>query len=179
MGGRSAYNRHMLTELGHFALILAFAVAILQATLPLIGAWRRDAGWMAMAEPAATTQFLLIAFSFGALMWAFVVSDFSLQLVVLNSHSAKPMLYKISGTWGNHEGSMLLWVLIVALFGATAAWFGGNLPLDQTDFTVFYFQSSNAPGVHTTTCIKLGNLFWFGKTRSMRMSRNGNFKVVF
>ena len=118
----------MLTELGHFALILAFAVAIVQATLPLIGAWRRDAGWMAMAEPAATTQFLLIAFSFGALMWAFIVSDFSLQLVVLNSHSAKPLIYKISGTWGNHEGSMLLWVLIVALFGAMAAWFGGNLP---------------------------------------------------
>ncbi|WP_299687004.1 heme lyase CcmF/NrfE family subunit [uncultured Tateyamaria sp.] len=118
----------MLTELGHFALILAFAVAILQSTLPLIGAWRRDPGWMAMAEPAAITQFLLIAFSFGALMWAFVVSDFSLQLVVLNSHSAKPLIYKISGTWGNHEGSMLLWVLIVALFGAMAAWFGGNLP---------------------------------------------------
>ena len=61
-------------------------------------------------------------------MWAFIVSDFSLAIVVSNSHSAKPMLYKISGTWGNHEGSMLLWVLIVSLFGAMAAWFGGNLP---------------------------------------------------
>lgn len=118
----------MITELGHFALILAFVVAIVQTTVPLIGAWRRNPGWMAVAEPAATTQFLLIAFAFGALMWAFITSDFSLRLVVLNSHSAKPMLYKISGTWGNHEGSMLLWVLIVALFGATAAWFGGNLP---------------------------------------------------
>ncbi|MEO9573835.1 MAG: heme lyase CcmF/NrfE family subunit [Tateyamaria sp.] len=118
----------MLTELGHFALILAFLVAILQAALPLYGAWRRDSRLMAMAEPAANAQFLLIAFSFAALMYAFIVSDFSLRLVVLNSHSAKPMLYKISGTWGNHEGSMLLWVLIVALFGATAAWFGGNLP---------------------------------------------------
>ena len=128
LGRTCAYNCSMLTELGHFALILAFAVAILQATLPLIGAWRRDAGWMAVAEPAAITQFLLIAFSFAALMWAFVVSDFSLRLVVLNSHSDKPLIYKISGTWGNHEGSMLLWVLIVALFGAMAAWFGGNLP---------------------------------------------------
>lgn len=118
----------MITELGHFALILAFVVAIVQTTVPLFGAWRRNPGWMAVAEPAATTQFLLIAFSFGALMWAFITSDFSLRLVVLNSHSAKPMLYKISGTWGNHEGSMLLWVLIVALFGATAAWFGSNLP---------------------------------------------------
>jgi cytochrome c-type biogenesis protein CcmF len=62
------------------------------------------------------------------LMWAFISSDFSLLLVVQNSHSAKPMLYKISGTWGNHEGSMLLWILIVSLFGATAAWFGTNLP---------------------------------------------------
>lgn len=118
----------MITELGHFALILAFVVALVQTTVPLIGAWRRNPGWMAVAEPAAATQFFLIAFSFAALMWAFVTSDFSLRLVVLNSHSAKPMLYKISGTWGNHEGSMLLWVLILALFGAMAAWFGGNLP---------------------------------------------------
>jgi cytochrome c-type biogenesis protein CcmF len=82
---------------------------------------------MAAAEPAATAQFLLVAASFGALTWAFVTSDFSLRLVTLNSHSAKPMLYKITGVWGNHEGSMLLWVLILALFGASAAWFGGNL----------------------------------------------------
>jgi cytochrome c-type biogenesis protein CcmF len=118
----------MITELGHFALILAFVVAIVQTTIPLVGAWRRNPGWMAVAEPAASAQFFLIAISFGALTWAFVTSDFSLRLVVLNSHSAKPLIYKISGTWGNHEGSMLLWVLIVALFGAMAAWFGGNLP---------------------------------------------------
>ena len=96
----------MITELGHFALILAFAVAIVQMIVPLIGAQKRWASWMAVAEPAAGAQFVLTALSFGALMWAFVVSDFSLRLVVLNSHSAKPMLYKISGTWGNHEGSM-------------------------------------------------------------------------
>ncbi|MDP5216494.1 heme lyase CcmF/NrfE family subunit [Ruegeria sp. 2205SS24-7] len=118
----------MTAELGHFALILAFLVAIVQMVVPLVGAHRRWPGWMAMAEPAATAQFLLTAFSFGALMWAFVTSDFSLKLVTVNSHSAKPMLYKISGTWGNHEGSMLLWVLIVTLFGAMAAWFGGGLP---------------------------------------------------
>jgi cytochrome c-type biogenesis protein CcmF len=118
----------MITELGHFALILAFLVACIQATLPLIGAYRRWPGWMALAEPAATIQFLLTALAFGALMWAFVTSDFSLRLVVLNSHTDKPMLYKITGVWGNHEGSMLLWVLIVTLFGAAVAWFGGNLP---------------------------------------------------
>uniref|UniRef100_UPI0025D7F240 cytochrome c biogenesis protein CcsA n=1 Tax=Roseobacter sp. TaxID=1907202 RepID=UPI0025D7F240 len=118
----------MITEFGHFALVLAFLVAILQTVVPLVGAHKRWPAWMAVAEPAANVQFLLTAAAFAALMWAFVTSDFSLQLVVLNSHSAKPMLYKISGTWGNHEGSMLLWVLIVTLFGAMAAWFGGNLP---------------------------------------------------
>jgi cytochrome c-type biogenesis protein CcmF len=118
----------MITEIGHFALILAFGVAIVQTFIPLIGAYKRWPAWMAVAEPAAGAQFALTALSFGALMYAFIVSDFSLQLVVSNSHSAKPMLYKISGTWGNHEGSMLLWVLIVTLFGAMAAWFGGNLP---------------------------------------------------
>ncbi|MCR8828101.1 heme lyase CcmF/NrfE family subunit [Pseudosulfitobacter koreensis] len=118
----------MITELGHFSLILAFLVAIVQAVVPMIGAQRRNAAWMAVAEPAANAQFFLTLAAFGALMWAFITSDFSLRLVVLNSHSAKPMLYKISGTWGNHEGSMLLWVLIVTLFGAMAAWFGGNLP---------------------------------------------------
>jgi cytochrome c-type biogenesis protein CcmF len=122
------YNKHMITELGHFALILAFMVAIFQTFVPMVGAYKRWPGWMAAAEPAATVQFWLTGFAFAALTWAFVTSDFSLRLVVLNSHSAKPMLYKISGVWGNHEGSMLLWVLIVTLFGAMAAWFGGNLP---------------------------------------------------
>jgi cytochrome c-type biogenesis protein CcmF len=124
----AAYITRMITELGHFALILAFLVAIVQMVVPLIGAQKRWHSWMAVAEPAAGAQFALTAVAFGALMWAFVVSDFSLRLVWLNSHSAKPMLYKISGTWGNHEGSMLLWVLIVTLFGAMAAWFGSGLP---------------------------------------------------
>ncbi|MYM54069.1 heme lyase CcmF/NrfE family subunit [Thalassovita mangrovi] len=118
----------MITELGHFALVLAFLVACVQAVVPLIGAHKRWPGWMAVAEPAANAQFLLTAFSFAALTYAFVTSDFSLKLVVENSHSMKPMLYKVSGVWGNHEGSMLLWVLILTLFGATAAWFGGALP---------------------------------------------------
>ncbi|MET4101321.1 cytochrome c-type biogenesis protein CcmF [Roseovarius sp. MBR-78] len=118
----------MIIELGHFALALAFVVASIQVVIPLVGAHRRWPGWMAVAEPAATAQFLLVAASFAALTYAFVTSDFSLRLVVLNSHTDKPLLYKITGVWGNHEGSMLLWVMIVALFGAAVAWFGDNLP---------------------------------------------------
>ncbi|WP_457646304.1 heme lyase CcmF/NrfE family subunit, partial [Profundibacter sp.] len=118
----------MIIELGHFALTLAFAVAVLQAIIPLIGAQKRWPGWMAFAVPAANAQFLLTAFAFGALTYAFVTSDFSVRLVTLNSHTDKPMLYKVAGVWGNHEGSVLLWVLILTLFGACAAWFGGNLP---------------------------------------------------
>ncbi len=118
----------MLTELGHFALILAAVVAVVQSIVPMVGAHRRLPGWMALAEPAATAQFLLTGFAFVALTHAFVVSDFSVRLVYANSHTLKPMLYKISGVWGNHEGSMLLWVLILTLFGACLAWFGGNLP---------------------------------------------------
>ena len=121
-------GQHMIIELGHFALILAFAVAIVQTILPMIGAAQNRAAFMAVGEPAAITQFLLVGFSFAALTYGFVTSDFSLSVVVGNSHTLKPMLYKIAGVWGNHEGSLLLWVLILALFGACAAWFGGNLP---------------------------------------------------
>ncbi|MDF1871531.1 heme lyase CcmF/NrfE family subunit [Vannielia sp.] len=117
----------MIAELGHFALILAALVAVVQTVVPLIGAGKRWPGWMAVAEPAALLQFLLVGLSFAALTYSFIVSDFSLRLVTLNSHTLKPMLYKISGVWGNHEGSMLLWVLILAAFGAAAAAFGQRL----------------------------------------------------
>lgn len=118
----------MIAELGHFALILAFCVALIQMVIPLIGAQKGWSGWMAVGDPAATAQFLLIAVAFAALMHGFVTSDFSLKVVYQNSHTDKPMLYKVTGLWGNHEGSMLLWVLILSLFGAAAAWFGGALP---------------------------------------------------
>ena len=84
---------------------------------------------MAIAESSANLQFALLLASFAALTHAFVTSDFSVKLVVLNSHSLKPMLYKVTGVWGNHEGSMLLWVLILSLFGASASWFGKSLPI--------------------------------------------------
>ncbi|MFB2531082.1 heme lyase CcmF/NrfE family subunit [Paracoccus sp. p4-l81] len=118
----------MTAELGHYALILAFVVSILQSTLPLVGAHKGWRGWMAVGDSAAVTQLVLVTISFACLTWAFVTSDFSVQLVYANSHTDKPMLYKISGVWGNHEGSMLLWVLILALFGAAAVVFGGALP---------------------------------------------------
>jgi cytochrome c-type biogenesis protein CcmF len=118
----------MIVEFGHFTLVLAFMVALVQTVLPLWGAYRRDTRLMAVADPAAVIQLLLIATSFAALTYAFVSNDFSVKLVVENSHTTKPMLYQFAGVWGNHEGSLLLWVLILAFFGACAAWFGGNLP---------------------------------------------------
>jgi len=119
----------MINEIGHFTLLLAFCVALLQATVPLFGAHKGRIDLMAISESAANLQFALLLASFGALTHAFITSDFSVKLVVLNSHSLKPMLYKITGVWGNHEGSMLLWVLILSLFGASASWFGANLPI--------------------------------------------------
>jgi len=119
----------MVNEIGHFTLLLAFCVALIQATVPLFGAHKGRIDLMAISESAANLQFALLFACFSALTHAFITSDFSVKLVVLNSHSLKPMLYKITGVWGNHEGSMLLWVLILSLFGASASWFGGNLPI--------------------------------------------------
>ncbi len=118
----------MIVEAGHYALILALAVAIVQSIVPLVGASRGDAGMMEIARSAALAQLGFVAIAFAALTHAFITSDFSVYLVAASSHSAKPLLYKISGVWGNHEGSMVLWVLILALFGAAVAAFGANLP---------------------------------------------------
>lgn len=117
----------MIAELGHFALVLALVVALVQAAAPLIGGAVNPA-LMRLAIPAARLQLGLLTLSFCALMYAFAVSDFTVSLVVANSHSAKPLLYKITGAWGNHEGSMLLWTLILAFFGGAVAFFGQNLP---------------------------------------------------
>lgn len=118
----------MIVEFGHFALFLALAVAVAQSVLPIVGFFRRDPALMAVAPRASMMQLLLVAIAFAALTYAYLVSDFSLLNVVENSHSEKPLIYKFSGVWGNHEGSMLLWALILALFGAAVAAFGGNLP---------------------------------------------------
>ncbi len=118
----------MIVELGHFALVLAFAVAVYQTIVPLYGAARNSQRLMNVASAAAIVQFLLVAFAFGALIWAYVRSDFSVENVWANSHTSKPLLYKITGAWSNHEGSMLLWVAILALFGMAVGLFSGNLP---------------------------------------------------
>ncbi|MHA1179581.1 MAG: heme lyase NrfEFG subunit NrfE, partial [Alphaproteobacteria bacterium] len=118
----------MIVEVGHFALVLALLVAIFQMVVPAWGAHVGDERLMRVAEPAALCQFGLLAISAIALANAFITSDFSVANVVANSHSTKPLLYRISGVWGNHEGSMILWVLILALFGAAVAAFGRNLP---------------------------------------------------
>jgi cytochrome c-type biogenesis protein CcmF len=118
----------MIVETGHYALVLALALAIAQFAIPFAGARLNDAGLMRVARPTAVAQFLFVALAYGALTWAHVVSDFSLVNVIENSHSAKPFIYKISGVWGNHEGSMLLWVLVLSLCGALIALFSASVP---------------------------------------------------
>ncbi len=118
----------MITEIGHYALVMSLAVAIVQSILPLVGAHLGNHSWMTTGRTAALAQLLLVGIAFAALTNAYVTSDFSLLNVARNSHSAKPLIYKITGVWANHEGSMLLWVLILALFGAAVAAFGRNLP---------------------------------------------------
>ena len=118
----------MIPELGHFALILAALLAIAQSMLPLWGAQRGDARLMGSGAPLALAGFVAIAISFAALMWAYATNDTTVVNVVANSHSLKPMLYKLTGTWGNHEGSMILWVMVLAGCSAAVAAFGRDLP---------------------------------------------------
>ena len=118
----------MIAELGHYALVLALALALVQATVPIWGARVGDTALMGIAGPTALAQFVFVSAAFAALTAAYVTSDFSVVNVVQNSHSSMPLVYKFTSVWGNHEGSMLLWVLILALFGALVALFGANLP---------------------------------------------------
>lgn len=119
----------MIAESGHYALVLALGLALIQSIVPLIGARLRDDALMNVARSTALAQLLFVGASFVALVMLHVDSDFSVANVYENSHSMKPLLYKITGVWGNHEGSMLLWVSILALFGGLVAAFGNNLPL--------------------------------------------------
>ena len=119
----------MIVELGHFALVLALVAAVLQSIIPVWGVSRNRPAAMRFADNAAQVQFLGIAFAFAALTYAYVISDFSVLNVAQNSHSGKPMLYKVTGVWANHEGSMLLWVLMLALFGVLVSLFGGAVPV--------------------------------------------------
>ena len=118
----------MIVEAGHFALMLALALAVVQTAAPFWGARRGDFALMGVGVSAALGQFLFVAIAFSALASAHLRSDFSVLNVAENSHSAMPAIYKFSGVWGNHEGSMLLWSLILATFGALVALFGRSLP---------------------------------------------------
>ena len=118
----------MTPELGHFALVLALALGLIQSIVPVIGVRRRDDALMRLGNSTALAQFAFVAVSFSALTICYVTSDFSVATVYENSHSMMPLVYKFTSVWGNHEGSMLLWVLILALFGALVALFGNNLP---------------------------------------------------
>lgn len=126
----------MIVELGHFALALALAVSLFQGIVPLAAALKGDVLLARLAPRAAVAQFVLLALSFAALTHAYVTSDFSVANVFENSHSLKPFIYKWSGVWGNHEGSMLLWVLILAIFGAALAVFSRRLPTDMLAATL-------------------------------------------
>ena len=118
----------MTPELGHFALVLALGLGLIQSIVPVIGVHRRDGSLMRLASSTALAQFVFVALSFLALTVCYVTSDFSVATVYENSHSMMPLVYKFTSVWGNHEGSMLLWVLILSLFGALVALFGNNLP---------------------------------------------------
>jgi len=121
----------MIPELGHLAMILALCLAVVQATLPLIGAWRGDRQWMGLAQPAAWGQFAFLGFSFACLTYAFMVDDFSVAYVAHNSNSALPWYYKFSAVGGAHEGSLLLWAFILAGWTFAVAIFSRQLPEDM------------------------------------------------
>ncbi|MCM2330690.1 MAG: heme lyase CcmF/NrfE family subunit [Pseudomonas sagittaria] len=145
----------MIPELGHFSLILALILAFVQGVVPLVGASRNRLALMSVGRTAAQGQFLFIVFSFGCLTWSFINSDFSLQLAASNSHSATPLIYKITGVWGNHEGSLLLWAMSLALWTVAVTVFSRNLPeifmarvlgvlgLVSTGFLLFLLVTSN------------------------------------
>ncbi|MDI3490220.1 c-type cytochrome biogenesis protein CcmF [Thauera propionica] len=118
----------MIPELGHFALVLALVLAVVQAVVPMVGASRNRFALMAVGRPAAQGQFFFILVSYVCLTWAFIQSDFSVQLAASNSHSATPLMYKITGVWGNHEGSLLLWAMSLSLWTVAVTVFSRHLP---------------------------------------------------
>src|SRR6201982_1085523 len=118
----------MIAEIGHYALILALGLALIQGTMPIVGTRGADPPLVRAAVTAALAQFFFVALSFGALTICYVTSDFSVLNVYENSNSAMPLLYRFTSVWGNHEGSRMLWCSVLALVGALVAAFGGNLP---------------------------------------------------
>ncbi|HEY7759513.1 MAG TPA: heme lyase CcmF/NrfE family subunit [Burkholderiales bacterium] len=121
----------MIPELGHFALIVALCIAVVQALVPLIGSLRGDAAWMAVARPAAQGQFVFVAIAFGCLAWSFLSNDFSVLNVASNSNSSLPARYRFAATWGSHEGSLLLWVLMLTVWMLAVTVFSRQLPREM------------------------------------------------
>ena len=119
----------MIPELGNFALVLALAIAVLQTVVPMAGAARGHKAWMHLARPAALAQFLFVLFAFGCLTWSFAQNDFSVVYVTSNSNSTLPIQYRLAAVWGGHEGSLLLWVLILAAWMVAVARYSDHLPL--------------------------------------------------
>jgi len=118
----------MIPEIGHFALVLALCMALVQSVFPILGAARDVPGWVAVARPAARAQLLFVLIAYGCLTYSFIVHDFSVAYVARNSNTALPLLYRISGVWGAHEGSLLLWVTILALWTGAVTMFSRSVP---------------------------------------------------
>ncbi len=145
----------MVPELGNFALMLTLCIALAQSTLPLVGAARGNVAWMALARTAAQGQFLFIAFAFGCLTYAFVTNDFSVTYVAEHSNSRLPLEYRVAGVWGGHEGSLLLWALMLGVWMLAVSLFSRTLPeemvarvlgvmgLISVGFLVFMLFASN------------------------------------
>ena len=119
----------MVTEFGHFLLALSLSISLIQFLIPAIGVKINSINMMKTASLSAYLSFIFVLLSFLALLWAYITSDFSVALVAKNSHSLKPLIYKISGLWGNHEGSLLLWILILTFYSAAISYLGKRLPL--------------------------------------------------
>src|SRR5579871_2461441 len=119
----------MAAELGIFALILAFVLSLAQAFFGLVGPWRRNEAWMAVVRPTVTGQFVFVATAFACLVWCFVNNDFSVLYVARNSNSQLPLFYKVTALWGAHEGSLLLWILILSVCSLAVAAFSRGLPI--------------------------------------------------
>ena len=118
----------MVPEIGQFALILALLLALTQGVLPIIGAARGVSAWMALARPAAQGQFTFVAIAFGCLAWSFVNNDFSVLNVATNSNLQLPLHYRFAATWGSHEGSLLLWVLMLNVWTVAVTVLSRQLP---------------------------------------------------
>ena len=120
----------MIPEIGHFALIIALTVSMVVGVVPLLGAWRGVPEWMALAVPATRALFLFVLIAYLCLTYAFVSKDFSVAYVAQNANAELPIFYRISAVWGAHEGSILLWTLILAVWSVAVSVASGTLPVD-------------------------------------------------